>query len=232
MRVIGVIGYKNSGKTKLIEDIISNWDKKIAVIKHTIDDIDLKGKDSYRFRDAGAKISIISSDKETVFFLNKLNLDEILGILMGYDIDFVIIEGFKDELKKLNIPKIVLLKNGDDKLIDEQTAYVIKGDYNIDEVIKIIEEKAIIPSMNLNCGHCGYNCETFVKALCKNEVKWDQCVLSNGIKIIVDNKIIPTVPFVSKIIGRSLIAMLECLKGVNKPKHVKIIIDTKKLKNI
>ncbi len=234
MRVIGVIGYKNSGKTTLIEEILKHSDKKIAVIKHTKEDVELdrEGTDTYRLSNAGAKITVLATDKKTVFFTDRMDLENILSVLSDYNIDFVIIEGFKEGLKRLNIPKIVMLKDKEgNELIDDHTAMIIEDyNYNIEDVLKVIYEKAVVPTMNLNCGHCGYNCKTFVKAVVKDEAKWDDCVLAKGIKIIVDGKIIPAVPFVSKIVGNTIKAMIETLKGVDNPKHIKVEIDVSKLK--
>ena len=235
MRVIGVIGYKDSGKTRLIEDILKYSDKRIAVIKHTKEDVevDREGSDTYRVSNAGSVVTVLASDSKTVFFTNRMDLEQILADLFNYDVDFVIIEGFKEALKRLNIPKIVMLRDGEGSdLIDEHTAMVIENcNYNIDEVLKVIYEKAIIPTMNLNCKHCGYNCKTFVKAVVEGEAKWDDCVLAKGVKIIVDGKIIPAVPFVSKIVGNTIKAMIETLKGVDNPKSIRIEIDTSKIKN-
>jgi molybdopterin-guanine dinucleotide biosynthesis protein B len=154
--------------------------------------------------------------------------------LFNYDVDFVIIEGFKEALKRLNIPKIVMLRDGEGSdLIDEHTAMVIENcNYNINDVLKVIYEKATIPTMNLNCKHCGYNCKTFVKAVVEGEAKWDDCVLAKGVKIIVDGKIIPAVPFVSKIVGNTIKAMIETLKGVDNPKIIKVEIDVSKMDNM
>ncbi|XRO76239.1 molybdopterin-guanine dinucleotide biosynthesis protein B [Methanocaldococcus sp. 10A] len=233
MRVIGVIGYKDSGKTTLIEEILKHSDKKIAVIKHAGEnvEVDREGTDTYRISNSGAKVTVLSTDSKTVFFTGRMDLENILAVLSDYDIDFVIIEGFKEALKRLNIPKIVMLKNKEgSELIDEHTAMVIEDyNYNIDDVLKIIYEKATIPTMNLNCKHCGYNCKTFVKAVVKGEAKWDDCVLAKGIKIIVDGKIIPAVPFVSKIVGNTIKAMVESLKGVDNPKTIKVVIDISKI---
>jgi len=236
MRVIGVIGYKNSGKTRLIEEILKYSDKRIAVIKHTREDVevDREGSDTHRLSSAGSTVTVLASDNKTVFFTNRMDLEQILTELFNHNIDFVIIEGFKEALKRLNIPKIVMIKDkeGSD-LIDEHTAMVIEDySYNIEDVLKVIYEKAIIPTMNLNCKHCGYNCKTFAKAVVEGEAKWDDCVLAKGIKIIVDGKIIPAVPFVSKIVGNTIKAMVETLKGVDNPKTIRIEIDVSKIENM
>ena len=93
MRVIGVIGYKNSGKTRLIEDILKHSDKRIAVIKHTKEDVevDREGSDTYRVSNAGSVVTVLASDSKTVFFTNRMDLEQILAELFNYDVDFVII---------------------------------------------------------------------------------------------------------------------------------------------
>ncbi|EHP86703.1 molybdopterin-guanine dinucleotide biosynthesis protein MobB [Methanotorris formicicus] len=223
MRVIGVIGPKNSGKTTLICELLKKLPFKTAVIKHTYKDVDVEKTDSYKLKQFSNTV-VFSTNKGTAFYNDRLSLEEILSKIHE---DFVIIEGFKDEVSKLNIPKIVMVK-GDEglELVDEHTIMVIKDyAYDVEDVLKLVLEKATVPSFNLNCGHCGYNCKSFVNAVVKGEAKWNDCVLSNGIKIVADGKIIPANPFVSKIIKNTVKAMIETLKGVDNPKNIEIKID-------
>ena len=44
---------------------------KVGTIKHTHHDFDLEGKDTWKHREAGAKI-VVGSGKGTFFFINKL----------------------------------------------------------------------------------------------------------------------------------------------------------------
>ena len=64
MRVFGIAGFKNSGKTTLIVAllrILTARGFKVATIKHAHHrfDVDHPGKDSYRHRDAGAEEVIV-----------------------------------------------------------------------------------------------------------------------------------------------------------------------------
>jgi molybdopterin-guanine dinucleotide biosynthesis protein MobB len=108
MKIIQVVGSSNSGKTTFIKNLIPELKKKgnIAVIKHLGDhtyNIE-EGKDTTLFFNAGADISVgIDSDK-AVAAIRKNTLDDVLGMLLDQDIDFAIIEGFKQR----SFPKIVI----------------------------------------------------------------------------------------------------------------------------
>jgi len=108
MKIIHVVGNSNSGKTTFIKNLIPELKKKgnVAVIKHLGDhtyNIE-EGKDTTVFFNAGADISVgIDSDK-AVAAIRKNTLDEVLGMLFDQEMDFAIIEGFKQR----SFPKIVI----------------------------------------------------------------------------------------------------------------------------
>lgn len=100
-KIIKFVGYSNSGKTTLIENIIKILKKdglKIATVKHDVHglDIDKEGKDSYRYSAAGADASVVSTKGLTVYKIHKdLSLDEILNNIK--DVDLVIVEGYSSD---------------------------------------------------------------------------------------------------------------------------------------
>jgi len=114
MKVFGVIGLKNSGKTYFAKKIISklkSLNLKVASIKHAHHhfDIDHINTDSYIHRQAGSDQVIISSSKRwaKIVELNELKekkLNELLDELDKPDI--VMVEGYKNE----NHPKIEIIK--------------------------------------------------------------------------------------------------------------------------
>ena len=108
MKIIQIVGSSNSGKTTFIKNLIPELKKKgnVAVIKHLGDHTYNfeEGKDTTIFFDAGADISVgIDSDK-AVAATRKNTLDDVLGMLLDQDMDFAIIEGFKQR----SFPKIVI----------------------------------------------------------------------------------------------------------------------------
>jgi len=108
MKIIQIVGSSNSGKTTFIKNLIPELKKKgnVAVIKHLGDHTYNigEGKDTTVFFDAGADISVgIDSDK-AVAAIRKNTLDDVLDLLLDQDMDFAIIEGFKQR----SFPKIVI----------------------------------------------------------------------------------------------------------------------------
>jgi molybdopterin-guanine dinucleotide biosynthesis protein B len=103
MNVIGVVGWKNSGKTtfivKLVE-LLTSCGLSVSTVKHAHHefDIDRPGKDSYLHRESGAREVLVSSGRRWAL-MHELRgaeeppLDELLGHLAP--VDLVIVEGFK-----------------------------------------------------------------------------------------------------------------------------------------
>lgn len=112
--IYSFIGSSGSGKTTFLEKLIPVLKKKgikLGVIKHDAHkfEIDKPGKDSYRFKAAGADIVAISSAEKMAFVKSfedsAFSLEEIV---MRYfsDLDMVITEGYK----KSSIPKFEVLR--------------------------------------------------------------------------------------------------------------------------
>ncbi len=110
MRVIGVVGWKNNGKTtlvvRLVEHLVARG-LKVSTIKHAHHSIDLDqpGKDSWRHREAGAKEVVLATSRRWIL-MHELQdeaeppLAELLRKLTP--VDLVIVEGFKGT----SVPKI------------------------------------------------------------------------------------------------------------------------------
>ena len=104
MKIVNFVGYSGSGKTTLIEKIIAMLAAqgfKVSADKnaHHNVDIDKPGKDSYRFREAGATQVIIHTDERWAMLTetpkDKPTLSDLIRHLDPADI--VIVEGFKTE---------------------------------------------------------------------------------------------------------------------------------------
>ena len=109
-KVIGIAGYKQSGKTTLVERLVGELTRRgfaVATVKHAHHafDIDHKGRDSWRHRAAGAHEVAIVSDRMWAI-IHPLQdepeprLDEVLAKMAPSDL--VVVEGYKRE----SYPKI------------------------------------------------------------------------------------------------------------------------------
>ncbi len=110
-RVIGVVGWKDSGKTRVVEGLVGFFNRKglrVGTLKHTTEDLKLnRSTDSERHLAAGARASIVVSENVSLVFIpESLDWQEAVSRFLGI-YDLVIIEGFKQE----EMPKI-LVKSG------------------------------------------------------------------------------------------------------------------------
>lgn len=113
--VLAFAGYSGSGKTTLIEKLLPCLRARglrVAVIKHDGHDfqIDHPGKDTHRFSQAGAELSLITSPTKTACVLQRpLSLGQVLAQLR--EVDLVLVEGWKQE----PLPQIGLARRGNGK---------------------------------------------------------------------------------------------------------------------
>lgn len=104
---IAFVGRSGSGKTTLIEkltDYLSSQGLRVAVIKHMRHefDIDHQGKDTFRFRQAGARVVSITNDSSIALIAEnpqQLAPEEAAGPLFD-TCDIIIIEGNKEGAHK------------------------------------------------------------------------------------------------------------------------------------
>ncbi|WP_282169830.1 molybdopterin-guanine dinucleotide biosynthesis protein B [Ruegeria atlantica] len=105
MRVFGVTGWKNAGKTGLVERLVTEITGRgfsVSTVKHAHHavDVDQTGTDSFRHREAGASEVLLASGKR-IAVMQELRgapeppLADLLARLLP--VDLVLIEGFKRE---------------------------------------------------------------------------------------------------------------------------------------
>ena len=102
-RIFGVIGWKNSGKTTLMARLLEEFTTRgltVSAIKHAHHrfDIDHPGRDSYKFREAGARQVALVSPKRWALMHElrdeeKPDFEEILSHIGPCDL--VLVEGYK-----------------------------------------------------------------------------------------------------------------------------------------
>lgn len=103
MRLFGVVGWKNSGKTGLMERLVAEFTARglaVSTVKHAhhTTDVDQSGRDSHRHRMAGARETLLASPNRWALMAELRGapeppLPELLRRLSACDL--VLIEGYK-----------------------------------------------------------------------------------------------------------------------------------------
>lgn len=105
MRIFGITGWKNSGKTTLLERLVRHLRAagvRVSTVKHAHHgfDLDRPGKDSFRHRAAGAHEVLVSAAGRWALLREladgaEASLEELLARLEP--VDLVLVEGFKGD---------------------------------------------------------------------------------------------------------------------------------------
>jgi molybdopterin-guanine dinucleotide biosynthesis adapter protein len=103
--LFGIVGWKNSGKTTLMAKLIEHFAGRglqVGAVKHAHHafDVDQEGRDSFRYKEAGASTVAISSSKRFAIMTELRNRPEpTLGELVRHIeiADIILVEGFKAE---------------------------------------------------------------------------------------------------------------------------------------
>lgn len=119
-RVLAIVGWSGCGKTTLIEKLLPELARlglKVSVIKHTHHDVEFEpeGKDSTRFRAAGAEEVLLATPKRFVLqheMPEPLPLSALLARMAP--VDLVLVEGFKTAA----IPKLEVRRTSHPALVD------------------------------------------------------------------------------------------------------------------
>jgi len=223
MKVIGIIGYKGSGKTHLginLSEELKRRGYTVAIVKHVQGSLDLPHKDTSLYRGHCDQLIAISEEGVTEFFKGKLNFEQALDSL---DADFIIVEGFKE---KKSFPKIVCLREkGEEKELSDglEIGLVGKGNFNSDRDISTIADLVVEKAFklpNLDCGDCGFNsCYELAREILKGKKRVSDCTrLGRDVEVQVAGEPMELNPFVSDILRKTIKGFLSGLKGFKRGK--------------
>ncbi|WP_395543080.1 molybdopterin-guanine dinucleotide biosynthesis protein B [Neotabrizicola sp. sgz301269] len=111
MKIYGVIGWKNAGKTGLMERLVAEIAGRgltVSTVKHVHHDVDLDqpGKDTFRHRQAGASEVVLASAHRFALMREhrgpEPELTQVLARLAP--VDLVLVEGYKrDAHRKVEV---------------------------------------------------------------------------------------------------------------------------------
>ena len=99
--ILSIVGYSNSGKTTLMEKLVSGLVAKglrIATIKHSHHqpEMDTPGKDSWRHKQAGASTSLLVGPEKMLMVsdVDEALNPQLLAARLFADYDLVLVEGY------------------------------------------------------------------------------------------------------------------------------------------
>jgi len=229
LKVAGIVGYKNSGKTTLTHALareLTGRGHQVAVIKHTSHSLDVPGKDTAILGELVGQVALISPQESGVFWKKPLNLEDIIPYM---EADIILVEGFKTEQ---TFPKIVCLRGEpDDRDLFDGLAMCAVGPVDqvegidvpllgrdeVDQIADLVEEKAFkLPS--LNCGGCGHErCYGLAREIVAGTGSVGDCIsLKPATEVRIDGQPMPMNSFISGIVRSTILGLLSPLKGFKK----------------
>ncbi|MEQ5872337.1 molybdopterin-guanine dinucleotide biosynthesis protein B [Sagittula sp. NFXS13] len=162
MKVFGITGWKNSGKTGLMERLVSEISARgvvVSTVKHAHHafDVDHPGRDSYRHREAGAREVVLASRKRVAVMTElrgeaEPELDELLTRLGPCDL--VLVEGYKRQRH----PKIECFRAeaGHDLIAkQDDTILAVASDCPVDVAVPVLELDDTKAIANFVMAHVG-----------------------------------------------------------------------------
>jgi molybdopterin-guanine dinucleotide biosynthesis protein B len=113
--LIAIVGKSGAGKTVIMEKLIAEFKARgyrVAAIKHAHQtvELDVEGKDTWRYSQAGSDATVVSSPARITIFKSldhEPSLEET-ALLLGEGYDLILAEGFK----KSRAPKIEVCATG------------------------------------------------------------------------------------------------------------------------
>lgn len=230
MKIVSIVGKKNTGKTSLTVKVIEEMTKRgynVASIKHSHHSIEMdkENTDTWKHKQAGANL-VVGVGSTTFFNARKEHdLNRILYMLKHFDdFDFVIIEGYKN----YNYPKIITSPNvRDEYTIKEVDSFTI-DEKGISELADLIEQKGHDIVDTLFSHNCGFNNgESIADEIRKGNMAVDD--LDNVSSYMsIDGKVVGMNRFVSDYVKQSIIGIIRTLNldeyGVEHIGKIEVVI--------
>jgi len=245
MKVFGVCGIKQSGKTTTIEKLVAELCRRGYRVG-SVKDIHFEGfaidtpqSNTDRHRKAGAGLVTARGMHETdLLFPKQLSMEEILDFYEK-DYDYVVIEGMAD------FPTIVAAHNEEDlvqkfndftfcvsgriaaNLTEFRGVPAVNALTDAEALTDLVEQKVYnrLPSFSSDCcTACGMTCEQFGKAVLHGKARRDGCVAEKGVSLTVGGKHVSMVPFVQAVLKNAVLGVVSELKGYAPGEEIQIIV--------
>jgi molybdopterin-guanine dinucleotide biosynthesis protein B len=212
--VVSIVGKSGVGKTTVMEKLITELKKRgyrVATLKHNVHgfDMDLEGKDTWRYAQAGSDTVAISSSHK-IAIIRKVGHDHTLAELnrfIGTDFDIILAEGFKqDKAPKIEVHRQEL---GAELLCNKEELLAIATDERLE---------IDVPQYTLE------DARGIADLIEKRFFDREQ---EDIVALYVNEEPIPLNPFVKSVISKTVLGMVSALKKVAQATRVDLSIRRK-----
>lgn len=230
MKIVSIVGRKNTGKTSLTVKVIKELTKRgynVASIKHSQHsmEMDKENTDTWKHKQAGSNV-VVGIGSTTFFNIRKeMDLNRLLFLIKHMDtVDFIVIEGFK----KYNYPKIATSPD----VVDEYTIKEINSftidDKGLKELVDIIEERSHDIVDTLFANNCGYNNgKNIASEIREGNLTVDELDDINSY-LSINNKVVGLNRFVSDYLKQNVLGVINTLNlddyNIEKISNIELII--------
>ena len=213
MKIVSIVGKKNTGKTSLTVKVIEELTKRgynVASIKHSHHSIEMdkENTDTWKHKQAGANL-VVGVGSTTFFNVKKEHdLNRILYMLKHFDdFDFVVIEGYK----RYNYPKIITSPDvKDDYTIKEVDSFTIDEE-GVSQLADLIEERGHDIVDTLFANNCGFNNgEVIAREIRQGNLSVDDLDKIHSY-LSIDGKVVGLNRFVSDYFKQSITGIINTL---------------------
>ena len=236
MKIVSIVGKKNTGKTSLTVKVIEELTRRgynVASIKHSHHSIEMdkENTDTWKHKQAGA--NLVVGVGSTTFFNSRseMDLNRILFLIEHMDnFDFVVIEGYKS----YNYPKIITSPNvRDEYTICEVDSFTI-DEKGVSELADLIEQRGHDIVDTLFANNCGYNDGEVIASKIRNgDLTVDELDKTHSY-LSIDGKVVGLNRFVSDYLKQNVLGVINTLNlkdfGVDSIGKVELIIPDAKSK--
>lgn len=260
MNVIGIAGFKKTGKTELTHALAQALEAaglRVSVVKYTHHALDAPKCDTARLRGRERMVAGIGEGESALFWPAKMLLTDMLPLLDG---DMTLVEGGKS---LGYFPRILCLPSWDMPIDDVlhpelalaayvfsqerpaasvrmRTAGVMSQEYSlpcfdaghIDALAELVMQKSFLLA-GLDCGACGRkSCRGLASEIVAGRAHSAECAVrgKGRLELCVAGQSVPLNPFVARMIEGALCGMLGSLKGIPSGKLTITLQNTEKIK--
>ena len=229
MKIVAVVGTKNTGKTTLVTRIVRELFERgfeVGTVKHSHHGFDMSDRDTGKHKKAGAVV-VAGIGEETFFTLNGgMELENVLSMMNFIEnLDFVVLEGFKTS----KYAKISTSEFKDEFTIANINVFEM-DDPELKSLVDLLYERSFGMIKDLNCKKCGFDsCKDFVNAKINGNPDATVCKAeSDEVLLKIDDHMIPLNPFVRNFVKETVQGMVKSLKtdefGVNDFEKIELLI--------